>query len=1218
MADVSTLVNGPRNTIICASNVLSTDETDQVIVDITTLRDANNNIAEYATIEKIEYSITGLDHIELKWDHATDDRIVALKGSGQIDYRSFGGRADPQSSATGGNILLSTVGASAGAGYTLKLWIRPEVFSAGQTELSVPILSDQAVSSGRLTLVNGDFLSDQNGALVNTGAPITSMVIDSVVVGSSHWEANDIGLRNSSVPSDTEYQLDITPFGAGGAGAQFRVTINTEADTYSFHDDTTYDAVLALADATLSGTSAKGRSNAYSWTNANLNDRSFTSRFTVDSYVQFGVHFADLGSIEIRNPTNLTLSNLKISGNYQKGVDGPTTPFLSIKNTVDGLIIDGCEIAGNWVDIYDPGDGGEFGWFGLLGRDGTTSTTGGGYIIRNCIIHGGARCINFPFGTGTDLIIENNELFDFRSDGIVFNAAQGMIIQWNDIHSPLGSPLDTSHGDFIQCIPNANLSDVKIYGNRLEAARSDSLVSRELYQGFFFEDILTANNYIDTDFFGNIYRGVSSHGISLYNPIRGRIVNNTCLINPDWTSESTLFPRIRTLQHQSGTGSDNVIADNIAFSFSGLGIVTNVNNQVADPTTTGQSDSYDTLFDGPSFTTPDTIDEVITAFTPKAGSVPATSIPRIGAIGGGYVDYDNRIYDLPRINPTTLSGDFTDATGIAVSTLTTVAAPVQITDATRSDGTASTIGVLVEMSGGNSPEVRVTSDVGGLTVVTDWTSGPNIIAARLHYIWLRDTSSSQGESTTTVSLNVGDQSVNWAITTVASDILTIAALPEVVNTANLTQYTLDAGIREADEGKIGVVAVATDATNGPRPTSVTIGGAAATRQVGDTTNGSIDGSCTIWSVAIPASATSDVVLNYAGGPAGVAIQPWLLSNADGAAPTDTVEVLSLSQGSSINGAIDGLEDGGLILGAFTREPFSNGAFSGTGPLTEDADTDIEFGGFVAASREETTARTAETITYTSSFSWHHMVGASWDHSVSFAANAVEFDGTNDWLDYGDISASMTDGKVMTCSFWCFVPTAWPSTDETILAFVASNSNTRFVCDLLGTSGVIRVFGRNSAQTTILNWEFGGHPVDEWFHVMFSFDLNNTDDITYYLNGSSVAGTKTTFTNDNIDFTVANCEVGSRNNGSALLDAYLAELWATTTERFDLTVQANREKYRSSSGKPVDLGSDGSTPTGTQPQFFHTGPTGTWHTNAGSITGATENGALTDAPSSPSD
>ena len=72
------------------------------------------------------------------------------------------------------------------------------------------------------------------------------------------------------------------------------------------------------------------------------------------------------------------------------------------------------------------------------------------------------------------------------------------------------------------------------------------------------------------------------------------------------------------------------------------------------------------------------------------------------------------------------------------------------------------------------------------------------------------------------------------------------------------------------------------------------------------------------------------------------------------------------------------------------------------------------------------------------------------------------------------------------------------------------------------------------------------------------------------------------------------------------------------EYLDISVENNRRKFIDADGFPVDLGSDGSTPTGIAAIMFFSGATVSWHTNDGSGGGFTENGALTDAATSPSD
>ena len=58
-------------------------------------------------------------------------------------------------------------------------------------------------------------------------------------------------------------------------------------------------------------------------------------------------------------------------------------------------------------------------------------------------------------------------------------------------------------------------------------------------------------------------------------------------------------------------------------------------------------------------------------------------------------------------------------------------------------------------------------------------------------------------------------------------------------------------------------------------------------------------------------------------------------------------------------------------------------------------------------------------------------------------------------------------------------------------------------------------------------------------------------------------------------------------------------WYLTNEYLDLSIEANRLKFRSAAGKPVDLGTDGSTPTGTAPFMYMRNPYDSFDTNNGS-------------------
>lgn len=81
---------------------------------------------------------------------------------------------------------------------------------------------------------------------------------------------------------------------------------------------------------------------------------------------------------------------------------------------------------------------------------------------------------------------------------------------------------------------------------------------------------------------------------------------------------------------------------------------------------------------------------------------------------------------------------------------------------------------------------------------------------------------------------------------------------------------------------------------------------------------------------------------------------------------------------------------------------------------------------------------------------------------------------------------------------------------------------------------------------------------------------------------------------------------------------ISEYYFAPGQFLDLTTQSNRRKFISAGGKPVDLGADGSTPTGTAPAMFFSGDATAFATNRGTGGAFTLTGSLTNASTSPSD
>lgn len=108
----------------------------------------------------------------------------------------------------------------------------------------------------------------------------------------------------------------------------------------------------------------------------------------------------------------------------------------------------------------------------------------------------------------------------------------------------------------------------------------------------------------------------------------------------------------------------------------------------------------------------------------------------------------------------------------------------------------------------------------------------------------------------------------------------------------------------------------------------------------------------------------------------------------------------------------------------------------------------------------------------------------------------------------------------------------------------------------------------------------------------------------------------------MDFTLGDWIIGAIGDSTLKFNGCLAELWFDTTW-MDLTVTANRRKFRSAAGQPVFLGTQGQIPTGSQPLIYCSLPTkglsvASFATNRGSGGGFTITGALDIGSSSPSD
>lgn len=236
---------------------------------------------------------------------------------------------------------------------------------------------------------------------------------------------------------------------------------------------------------------------------------------------------------------------------------------------------------------------------------------------------------------------------------------------------------------------------------------------------------------------------------------------------------------------------------------------------------------------------------------------------------------------------------------------------------------------------------------------------------------------------------------------------------------------------------------------------------------------------------------------------------------------------------------------------------------------------------------------------------------------SYNPNAVEFDGTNDYLTRGGTLTGIADSKLWTVSAWFRRNALSTAVDQGILDTTAPDQTIEFE----GTGGTDGLLVIDADGGAVVDVDVGIINDTNWHHLLYSFDMANAATRKIYIDDVDVTGSATfvAYVDSVIDFDgSAEYSIGASTGGGGGFDGDIADFWYDAGTFLDLSVEANRRKFISANGMPKYLGADGSLPTGSPPDIFLSGDTENWHTNRGTGGGFTENGALTTAVTQPAD
>ena len=199
---------------------------------------------------------------------------------------------------------------------------------------------------------------------------------------------------------------------------------------------------------------------------------------------------------------------------------------------------------------------------------------------------------------------------------------------------------------------------------------------------------------------------------------------------------------------------------------------------------------------------------------------------------------------------------------------------------------------------------------------------------------------------------------------------------------------------------------------------------------------------------------------------------------------------------------------------------------------------------------------------------------------------------------------------ISCSF--NIPTSGANTR----LFSATNASNAWRLDFyISDTGILTLLGRNAAGTTRLSaTSNSGITYNANQFLQLSIDLSSTGTRNVFINGTSVAMTWTTYSNDTLEFSSTfigvGCFVNSSGVGSGGLTGRLAEFYFTTTY-IDFSQEANRLKFRDCFGNPVNLTQQIEALAIPNPAIYMRFPPTAFGTNSGTGGAFTVNGTITD-------
>jgi len=198
----------------------------------------------------------------------------------------------------------------------------------------------------------------------------------------------------------------------------------------------------------------------------------------------------------------------------------------------------------------------------------------------------------------------------------------------------------------------------------------------------------------------------------------------------------------------------------------------------------------------------------------------------------------------------------------------------------------------------------------------------------------------------------------------------------------------------------------------------------------------------------------------------------------------------------------------------------------------------------------------------------------------FWGESAEFDGTDQYLSRTSVLSGISDSSVISLAVSVFIDNTGIS--PTFLNF--QNSGGSGYLEVRQVNNQIRFESRDLTNTDIFELNSGAvFTSGTWHTILFCIDTSDAGATNLYIDGGNESLTTAAFTSGNIPLSSLD-DISIAKFFSTYFDGKIGFLWFNT-EYIDFSQEANRLKFFDAFNNPVDLGEDGSTPTGNQPLIY---------------------------------